>query len=144
MLLNLIMALATVICLFAQHGASAQFSPDSHRSAPIPQPCSEDISGDPCPLSLIVYQDAGTFDRETWYCQFGSFPRFNIGWSNSTPDLSQYRRICAFESAARWTSIFPVVFSAVLCFLIYIDWRAERVLIRTWKNRGSEWWDDEL
>jgi hypothetical protein len=144
MLLCCCLSVAAFICVFAFHGASAKFNPDSQRGEAIPQYCPKGVTICITP-PLIEYQYPGFFDQETWFCQIGAFPRF-INWPFvSTSDLSQYRRTCVLETAARWTSIFPVVLTMALCFLYHVDWRGERVLIRTWKDHehDMELWDDE-
>ena len=145
--LSCVMALASFIYLFALHGASASFDPDSgdQRAAPVQYPCS--VFG--CPRPRIEYIYPGTFDRESWLCQFSSFARFTTSpWvdynatsperSNHVPNLSIYKKICVLERGARVTSIFPVLFSMVLCFLFYADWKGDKILIRTWKRRAQE------
>lgn len=137
------LAVAAFICVFALHGASAQFLPDSQRSEAIPLICPK---GSSCyPSATIYYIYPGFFDRETWFCEIGSFSRFVDYPFVGTPDLSRHRRVCLLETGARWTSIFPVIFSAALCFLFYVDWKGDRVLIRTWKraHNSQEWWDDD-
>ncbi|KAH8903807.1 hypothetical protein BR93DRAFT_981138 [Coniochaeta sp. PMI_546] len=140
--LSCVIAVTAFIYIFALHGASAEFNPDLQRSKAIPQPCPEDLYL-PCPQPRVDYVYPGTFDRETWFCQFAFFPRFTVDRRfDSAPDVSWHKQICALETGARWTSIFVVAFSTILCFLFYMDWKGDRHLMRTWKKRGQDWCDD--
>jgi hypothetical protein len=135
--------MSAFIYIFILHKMSAQFDPNLQRSEAIPQPCPDDAYL-PCPPPQVDYLYPGTFDQETWFCQFASFPNFTVDPRyDSDPNVSWHKQICAMETGGRWTSIFPVMFSGVLCFLFYIDWKGDRLLIRTRKNREHEWWDDE-
>ncbi|KAB5533484.1 hypothetical protein GE09DRAFT_362088 [Coniochaeta sp. 2T2.1] len=141
-----VMALVAFVCLFATHVASARFEPDSddQRTAPWQSPCNS--LG--CPQPHVDYIYPVTFDRESWFCQFASYPRFTLSpwpYYNTTdgpagiaPDLSIYKKRCALERGARWSSIFPVIFSVALCFLFYVDWKGDNLFMRTWKRRAQE------
>lgn len=137
-LLSCLSAVAAFICVFALHGASAQFHPNSQRTTAIPDYCSKNVT---CPQPTIYYIAPGFFDRETWACQFGSFPDFDTVYSQLAPDLFVLGRVCVLDIGVRWLSIFLAIFSVGLSCLFYVDWKGDRVLIRTWKDRSLDWED---
>ena len=72
---------------------------------------------------------AGKFDLETWTCK--------IGWFYEKSYSDRFHAICGRETHSRYLSIIVFAFTTLLFAVAVIDSRAERVLMSSWKEKGS-------
>jgi hypothetical protein len=116
---NALMALATFLYAFVAHGLSAHFDPEYAMSLVDPR--------------VIYAYGQGTFDLETWACETKDLPHYD------EYPAGKVHTLCALEAGARWMTLFVFLAATGLFTLACLDWRGEKFLLTTWKNKRVSW-----
>lgn len=121
----MILALGSAVYVFTINGLSARLDINYARSLIQPKNGHQNFK-----------YAIGTFDVESWACGVKDLPGFDEdGVAGMT---------CSLEMGARFLTIFVFMFSSGLFALFLLDWRGEKLMVRTWKNRRASWRNDYI
>lgn len=74
--------------------------------------------------------DGGIFDLGSWACQLSR----NAGLDHD----DVLSRQCIDETAVFWMSLFVAISNSIMGILAWLDWRGQRLLVRSFKSARQE------